>query len=87
MPLTSNIISNNTKTSNDIINKCIHIINDDVLSKKNIKPLLIPIIETIQSEIYPYLFIYILFIFIIFILILANFIILLRTKIVILKND
>jgi len=51
---------------------------DDV--KQNIKELFYPIIETIMIEIWPYIFISLIFVIISFLIILGNFILLLRSK-------
>ena len=62
-----------------IIQECVEILGrDDV--KEEIKNITRPLIDLILKEIYPYIYISIIFVFIIFLLILGIFIILLRNK-------
>ena len=62
-----------------IINKCLEVLKrKDV--KEDIKELMRPVVDMIIKEIYPYIFLSIVFVFISFLLILGIFILLLRTK-------
>mgnify|MGYP001224882797 FL=1 len=62
-----------------IIQECVEILGrDDV--KEEIKNITRPLIDLILKEIYPYIYISIIFVFISFLLILGIFIILLRNK-------
>ena len=63
-----------------IIDKCLEVLKrKDV--KEDIKELMRPVVNMIIKEIYPYIFLSIVFVFISFLLILGIFILLLRTKI------
>ena len=63
-----------------IIDKCLEVLKrKDV--KEDIKELMRPVVDMIIKEIYPYIFLSIVFVFISFLLILGIFILLLRTKI------
>jgi len=65
-----------------IIGECLQVLKrNDV--KENIKELFNPIIQMLMKEIWPYIFISLLFVIISFLIILANFILLLRRKIII----
>jgi hypothetical protein len=67
------------KLKENIISECIEIIKrDDV--KKEIKEMFSPIIDLILHEIYPYIFLSMIFVIISFLLILGIFILLLRNK-------
>ena len=67
------------KLKENIISECIEIIKrDDV--KKEIKAMFSPIIDLILQEIYPYIFLSMIFVLISFLLILGIFILLLRNK-------
>ena len=62
-----------------IIGECIKVLKrEDV--KENIKELFNPIIQMLMTEIWPYIFISLLFVIISFLIILANLILLLRRK-------
>lgn len=68
-----------------IIGECLQVLKrNDV--KENIKELFNPIIQMLMKEIWPYIFISLLFVIISFLIILANFILLLRRKIIIKDN-
>ena len=71
---------------NKLISQCLDILKrDDV--KNEFKKLMKPIIELILQDLYPYIFLSIIFVFISFLLILGIFILLLRNKLLInLKN-
>ena len=63
-----------------IIDKCLEVLKrKDV--KDDIKELMRPVVDMIIKEIYPYIFLSIVFVFISFLLILGIFILLLRTEI------
>jgi hypothetical protein len=63
-----------------IIDKCLEVLKrKDV--KEDIKELMRPVVDMIIKEIYPYIFLSIVFVFISFLLILGIFILLLRTEI------
>ena len=65
-----------------IIDKCLEVLKrKDV--KDDIKELMRPVVDMIIKEIYPYIFLSIVFVFISFLLILGIFILLLRNKILI----
>ena len=65
-----------------IIGECLQVLKrEDV--KENNKELINPIIQKLMTEIWPYIFISLLFVIISFLIILANFILLLRRKIII----
>jgi|UniRef100_A0A6C0BYT9 hypothetical protein len=63
-----------------IIEKCLEVLKrKDV--KEDLKELMRPVVDMIIKEIYPYIFLSIVFVIISFLLILGIFILLLRTKI------
>lgn len=65
-----------------IVEKCLEIIRrPDV--KKELKDLLRPIIDMILQEIYPYIYLSMLFVIISFLLILGIFVLLLRNKMIV----
>ena len=67
------------KFKENVISECVEIIKrDDV--KKEIKALFNPIIDLILKEIYPYIFLSMIFVLISFLLILGIFILLLRNN-------
>lgn len=62
-----------------VINECLNVLHrDDV--KKEFKELMKPLVDLLIKEIYPYIFLSIIFVFISFLLILGIFILLLRIK-------
>lgn len=62
-----------------IINECLNVLHrDDV--KKEFKELMKPLVDLLIKEIYPYIFLSIIFVFISFLLILGIFILLMRNK-------
>ena len=62
-----------------IVNECLNVLHrEDV--KKEFKDLMKPLIDMLIKEIYPYIFLSIIFVFISFLLILGIFILLLRNK-------
>jgi hypothetical protein len=66
-------------TKEILINECLGVLKrEDV--KQNIKEMFYPIIDMIMIEIWPYIFISLLFVIISFLIILGNFILLLRSK-------
>jgi hypothetical protein len=66
-------------TKEMLINECIGVLKrEDV--KQNIKEMFYPIIDMIMIEIWPYIFISLLFVILSFLIILGNFILLLRSK-------
>ena len=68
------------------ISECLNILDrNDV--KEHFKELMKPIIELLLKDLYPYIFLSILFVFISFLLILGIFILLLRSKIIIPKKS
>lgn len=68
-----------------IVNECLNVLHrDDV--KKEFKELMKPLIDMLIKEIYPYIFLSIIFVFISFLLILGIFILLLRNKMFITKK-
>ena len=68
-----------------IVNECLNVLHrDDV--KKEFKELMKPLIDMLIKEIYPYIFLSIIFVFISFLLILGIFILLLRSKMYISKK-
>ena len=68
-----------------IVNECLNVLHrDDV--KEEFKTLMKPLIDMLIKEIYPYIFLSIIFVFISFLLILGIFILLLRSKIFIPKK-
>jgi hypothetical protein len=62
-----------------IVNECLDLMKKDEV-KKEVKELFKPIINMILKDIYPYIFISMLFVTISFLLILGIFIIMLRSK-------
>ena len=65
-----------------IVNECLKVLHrEDV--KVEFKELMRPLIDMLIKEIYPYIFLSIIFVFISFLLILGIFILLLRNKILI----
>ena len=67
-----------------IINECLEVIGrEDV--KDEIKQLFIPIIDALLKEIYPYIFLSMIFVVISFLLILGIFILLLRNNKTVIK--
>ena len=74
-----------TDIKETIINECLNVLNrDDV--KKEFKNIMKPLIDMLIKEIYPYIFLSIIFVFISFLLILGIFILLLRNKMLIPKK-
>jgi len=70
------------KLKETIVNECLNVLHrDDV--KEEFKELMRPLIDMLIKEIYPYIFLSIIFVFISFLLILGIFILLLRNKILI----
>ena len=62
-----------------VINECLNVLHrDDV--KKEFKELMKPLVDLLIKEIYPYIFLSIIFVFISFLLILGIFILLMRNK-------
>tara|TARA_A100001234_G_C12387962_1_gene285081 strand:+ start:97 stop:327 length:231 start_codon:yes stop_codon:yes gene_type:complete len=68
-----------------ILQQCLKIFKREEV-KKEFVDLMQPVIQMLLNEIYPYIFISIIFVFISFLLILGIFIILLRSKFSILKQ-
>ena len=62
-----------------IINQCLEILSREDI-KIQMKQMFIPVIQILLDEMYPYIYLSILFVIICFILILGNFILLLRYK-------
>tara|TARA_Y100000590_G_scaffold49329_1_gene52186 strand:- start:944 stop:1174 length:231 start_codon:yes stop_codon:yes gene_type:complete len=74
-----------TDIKETIISECLNVLNrDDV--KKEFKNIMRPLIDMLIKEIYPYIFLSIIFVFISFLLILGIFILLLRNKMLIPKK-
>ncbi len=68
-----------------LINDCIKILNrKDV--KNEFKKMMKPLIDVLLKEIYPYIYLSIIFVFISFLLILGIFILLMRNKILLNSN-
>ena len=68
-----------------IVNECLNVLHrDDV--KDEFKTLMKPLIDMLIKEIYPYIFLSIIFVFISFLLILGIFILLLRNKMLFYKK-
>ncbi|MBN20498.1 MAG: hypothetical protein CL678_04345 [Bdellovibrionaceae bacterium] len=68
-----------TNIKETIVNECLNVLNrEDV--KKELKNIMRPLIDMLIKEIYPYIFLSIIFVFISFLLILGIFILLLRNK-------
>ncbi len=68
-----------TDIKNKIINECLQVLERDEV-KNHFKNLMKPIIELLLKDLYPYIFLSIIFVFISFLLILGIFILLLRNK-------
>ena len=62
-----------------LIDECINVLHKEEV-KKEFKELMKPLISMLIQEIYPYIFLSIIFVFISFLLILGIFILLLRNK-------
>lgn len=62
-----------------IINQCLEILSREDI-KIQMKTMFTPVIQILLDEMYPYIYLSILFVIICFILILGNFILLLRYK-------
>ena len=74
-----------TNIKETIVNECLNVLNrEDV--KKELKNIMRPLIDMLIKEIYPYIFLSIIFVFISFLLILGIFILLLRNKMLIPKK-
>ena len=69
-----------------IINECLNVLHRKEV-KAEFKELMRPLIDMLIKEIYPYIFLSIIFVFISFLLILGIFILLLRSKIIIPKKS
>ena len=68
-----------------IVNECLNVLHrEDV--KSEFKNLMKPLIDMLIKEIYPYIFLSIIFVFISFLLILGIFILLMRNKMFISKK-
>ena len=68
-----------TNIKETFVNECLNVLNrEDV--KKELKNIMRPLIDMLIKEIYPYIFLSIIFVFISFLLILGIFILLLRNK-------
>ena len=68
-----------------IVNECLKVLHrEDV--KEEFKELMRPLIDMLIKEIYPYIFLSIIFVFISFLLILGIFILLLRNKMLFYKK-
>jgi hypothetical protein len=63
----------------NIINECVNILKRDDI-KKELKGVFSPFITLLLQEIYPYIFLTLMFVILVFLLILGIFIILLRSK-------
>ena len=71
-----------TNIKETIVNECLNVLNrEDV--KKELKNIMRPLVDMLIKEIYPYIFLSIIFVFISFLLILGIFILLLRNKMLI----
>jgi len=68
-----------TEMKQVIINQCLEILSREDI-KIQMKQMFTPIIQLLLDEMYPYIYLSILFVIICFILILGNFILLLRYK-------
>lgn len=73
---------NNSKIQDNIANACIDILNRNDIKCK-IKEFFSPVIDLVLLEIYPYIYLSLIFIIICFLLILGIFILLMRNKLVI----
>ena len=68
-----------TTIKETIVNECLNVLNrEDV--KKELKNIMRPLIDMLIKDMYPYIFLSIIFVFISFLLILGIFILLLRNK-------
>ena len=70
----------NNSLKENVINYCLNVLKREDI-KNELKQLMRPMIDVVLQEIYPYIFLSMLFVFISFLLILAIFILLLRYKI------
>jgi len=68
-----------TTLKDKIIDECLNVLTREEV-KSHFKNLMKPIIELLLKDLYPYIFLSILFVFISFLLILGIFILLLRNK-------
>ncbi len=68
-----------------IVNECLNVLHRDEV-KAEFKNLMKPLIDMLIKEIYPYIFLSIIFVFISFLLILGIFILLLRNKMLFYKK-
>ena len=68
-----------------IVNECLNVLHRKEV-KKELKELMRPLVDMLIKEIYPYIFLSIIFVFISFLLILGIFILLLRNKMFISKK-
>ena len=68
-----------------IINECLNVLHRKEV-KEEFKELMRPLIDMLIKEIYPYIFLSIIFVFISFLLILGIFILLLRNKMLFYKK-
>ena len=74
-----------TNIKETIVNECLNVLNrEDV--KKELKNIMRPLVDMLIKEIYPYIFLSIIFVFISFLLILGIFILLLRNKMLITRK-
>ena len=64
-----------------IINECLNVLRKDELKKEFKELMMRPLIDMLIKEIYPYIFLSLIFVIISFLLILGIFILLLKTKI------
>ena len=69
-----------------LINECISVLHKEEV-KQEFKELMKPLISMLIQEIYPYIFLSIIFVFISFLLILGIFILLIRNNNYVSKND
>ena len=76
----------NMDVKETIINECLNVLHRKEV-KDEFKELMRPLIDMLIKEIYPYIFLSIIFVFISFLLILGIFILLLRSKIIIPKKS
>tara|TARA_B000000557_G_C20787387_1_gene449305 strand:+ start:472 stop:717 length:246 start_codon:yes stop_codon:yes gene_type:complete len=70
-------MNNSNKLKDYIFNECINMVKKDEI-KKEIKNILRPLIDLILKEIYPYIYLSVIFVFLNFLLILGVFLLLLR---------
>ena len=73
-------MDNNTSLKDTMIDYCLNILKREDI-KNELKHLMRPMLDVVLQEIYPYIFLSMIFVFISFLLILAIFILLLRYKI------